>query len=146
MSYGKGAAIALLALVGVVVLSVGAFFISNEWRRGTANYRGETAQIERTRANASFRIQSYEWFFDQCAAVQTSEDQLDIQERELDEAEGERAGRIRTNLVALENRRAQLINQYNQEAAKERTSGPFRDADLPARLEVSNYDTECAFS
>lgn len=143
---GKVVFMVVGAIVAVIIISIGAFFIKNEWQRGTANYRGETGQIERTRANADFRIQSYDWFFDQCSAIQAAEGQIEVQEQELDGADEDRAGRIETNLVALRNRRISLITEYNGEAAKEKTSGPFRSADLPAHININNEETECAYA
>lgn len=140
MKYGaRTIAIALL----VVGSLIGIFFAASYWQRGTANFRGETEQIERTRANADFRIQSYEWFFDHCAAIETTEGQILVQEEELETAAPERADRIRTNLVAIKNRRIDLITTYNGEARKEKTTGQFRDAGLPSRININNYETEC---
>lgn len=134
--------------VGVVVLAVvvivALWFGTTLWQRWTADWRGETAQIERTRADENFRIQAYDTFFDRCASVQTSEARIEALEEELETASDVRADEIRATLTAVRAQRATQINQYNADAAKDWTVGQFQANGLPHRLNIDQEKTTCA--
>lgn len=133
-------------LVGLLLAALAGtmFFVVSEVRRGTADYRGETEQIEQVRRNEQFRIQAYDSFFAQCAAVQTSEARINALTEELETNPSEsRTGQINASLSAIKAQRASQINQYNADAANWQT-GHFQDAALPARLNVNVKETTCA--
>lgn len=146
----SGGVIAAGALMLVLVIIVASMWIFGFglFQRSTAGFRGETEQIERTQADADFRIGSYEWFFDQCAAIQAQEGRINAQ---LDELDGnpapseDRVGQINTNLAAMRGQREALIAEYNGEARKEDTSGPFRASDLPASIDATNDRVTCTW-
>lgn len=114
--------------------------------RGTADFRGETDQIEQISGDADYRIAAYESFFDQCAAVQTKEAELAAARAEL-ETEGlsdYRRQQLNANITAITAARADLINQYNADAAKADTAANFRSSDLPYTLDIESETTTCA--
>lgn len=135
---------AVLGTVLAVLLIIGAWFAITQFQRGTADYRGETGVIENTEANAQFRMQAYDEFFDLCASVQTYETRIEALEEELESAEGTRANELKTALTANKAQRAGLINQYNVDASKEWTVGQFQSQDLPFKLDIEKEKTTCA--
>lgn len=143
-------ALSLWALFIVVLLVAASMWLFG-WgffQRETAGFRGETDQIEQISADADYRIAAYEWFFDQCAAVQTKESELAAARTEL-EAEGlsdYRRQQLNANITAITAARADLINQYNAEAAKADTAANFQSSDLPYNLDTESETTTCAAS
>lgn len=132
---------ALLVLASMWVFGWGAF------TRATADFRGETGQIERTRADADYRIANYDHFFDLCASVQSKEATIDSLEQELEtDPREQRAEQIQATLTAVRASRAEAINQYNADAAKEATAAQFRASNLPPKLSIDEGETECASS
>lgn len=57
-------AISILAVAALFLISVYGFGFL---QRGTADFRGETGQIEQTKANSDYRIAQYDHFYDACA-------------------------------------------------------------------------------
>ncbi|MFF7142318.1 hypothetical protein ACFZB5_13850 [Streptomyces nodosus] len=113
----------------------------------TASFRGETDKKNRTVGSGAFRIATYEEFFDLCASVQTSEAQLKALTDELDDKDhpptADRAENIRTSITAVKASRAESITTYNSKASQEHRSA-FQDANLPARLDLTAQETQCA--
>lgn len=147
----SGLAVAFSATFIVLTIVIGsmAVFGFGLFQRSTADFRGETEAIERTQADGAFRIASYEWYFDQCAAIQAAEGRINAQLSELDgdpAPSEDRRERINTNLAAMRGQRDALIARYNQEARKEETTGAFRANDLPMQINVSNPTTTCTFA
>ena len=104
-------------------------------------------QRERTVANGQYRIANYDKFFNDCAAIQAQEDKIrntEARETTTGTSSGFTESQKASILLALENTRASLIRQYNQDAAKEGTSGQFRDSDLPYNININDKDTQCA--
>jgi Na+-transporting methylmalonyl-CoA/oxaloacetate decarboxylase gamma subunit len=111
----------------------------------TASFRGEVDARERTEASGAFRLATYEEFFNLCADVQTKEASISNLKEELETSEdAQRQQVINTSVTALRNSRAESINKYNSLAAQEHRQA-FRDNDLPARLNINEEITECAF-
>lgn len=135
----SGATIAGAALALVVVVAVGAMWVFGFgfFQRSTAEFRGRTGQIERTRADANYRIANYDWFFTQCGAVRAQEARMRIFAADTT-SEG------RTNLRAVEANRASLIEEYNARATQEDTAGHFRSSHLPYQLSTDDEETRCA--
>lgn len=138
---------AALALVVALVIGAMAVFGVGWFQRSTADFRGETAALEQIKANADNRISAYEYFFDLCASVQSHEDTIRALETELagDPSES-RAEQIRGAITANQAQRDGKIRQYNSEAARDYTTGQFRDADLPAELNTDTEETTCTAS
>lgn len=114
--------------------------------RATADFRGETAQRERVLADPDYRIANYDWFFNQCASVQTQEGLIAQLEAELADSattEGRKA-QLRATLTAVRANRLSLINDYNSRAAREDTAANFRASNLPPTLDREDTETTCA--
>ena len=145
---GGGAAIILgaVALVVIIALSIMAIFGIGLFQRSTADFRGETGQIERIQADPDYRIASYDAFFDKCAAVQSKEAQIKNLERELEDTDPStaRTERLQSSITALRNSRAELITEYNADASKEDTRANFLASSLPYQLDTNNEETPCA--
>jgi hypothetical protein len=135
-----------LLLIVVIALSTMAIFGFGLFQRGTADFRGKTQQIEQTKANGSYRIASYEKFFDECAAVQDDEASITSLKEELSgnpKPSDSRIGQINASLTALRASRVEKINHYNADARKTATEGQFRASDLPYQLDKTNEETSC---
>lgn len=113
-------------------------------QRETADFRGETGQIEDTKANSYYRIASHDHFYDSCASVQSIEGKIVNMQEELAETdEGQRETVLKTSITAAKNKRAELISSYNADARKEATQGQFRASDLPYELNENEEETIC---
>lgn len=133
-----------LAIVGAVLgfaLLVGGVFA---FRWFTAEPRGALDAREQILADGDFRIAAYNHFFGLCSSVQAQEDrEVSLTaELETDPSEARRA-QIQAALTAVRAQRAELIRTYNADAAKDYTSGQFRDADLPYQLDIDSEETQC---
>lgn len=141
---GRTILAAVVAIVLVLVIASMWIFSWGFLQRTTADYRGGTDATEKIHADGGYRIAKYEWFYDQCGAVQTKEDEIGSQESELDtKPSADRAEQIQSNLTALRNKRAELIREYNAESAKADTAANFKASDLPFRLDVDDKETQC---
>jgi hypothetical protein len=133
-----------MAIVVALVLSAMAVFGFGFFQRGTAEFRGKTGQIERTRANPAFRIASYDSFYNACAAVQSDEATISALKEELTtHPSPARVEQIQASLTALRAGRAEKINNYNADARKTATAGQFRASDLPYQLDRNAEETSC---
>jgi len=97
-----------------------------------------------TKGNADYRISAYDRFFDDCAAIQSKEDQIKNLEIEGKTAAADRQTQINSSITALRNSRATLIRQYNADARKEDTRASFRASDLPYNIDPEVETTTCA--
>lgn len=129
----------LLAFAAMWMLGWGFF------KRETADYRGETDMIEQISADADYRISQYEWFFDQCAAIQTKEAELAAAHTELETTTPSdyRRQQLNANISAITAARAELINAYNAEASKTDTAANFQASDLPHKIDIESETTTC---
>lgn len=137
--------IAITALVGAAIVFIVAVYGFGFLQRSTADFRGETDQIEDTEANSDYRIASYDHFYDTCAGVQSLEGKISNMEDELEGTDvGEqRKTTLNTSLTAAKNKRSELINSYNADARKEATKGQFRASDLPYEIDEGEESTVC---
>jgi hypothetical protein len=94
--------------------------------------------------SAPFRIEAYQYFFNQCASIQGLEGQIDEITVQLNAFEpGTRAYELTlSSLTGTKGLRHNAIAKYNQDALKDYTQGQFRDNDLPYQLVDSNYPPE----
>lgn len=138
-------ALILVGLVALLVLMTAFTFGIGQWIRETAGFTGKTAQIRQTKGSGSFRIASYDHFFDLCASVQDQEVTIVSQQSELSDpaTTSDRKAQIRANLSALRANRGELINHYNADARKTATSGQFRASDLPFQIDPTQEHTSC---
>lgn len=131
-------------LLGIILLFLVAVYGFGFLQRETADFRGETGQIEQTKANSNFRIAAYDSFYDACASVRSLESKISNMQEELDSTtEGQRETVLKTSITASKNKRAELIESYNADARKEATRGQFRASDLPYELDESVEVTIC---
>lgn len=126
------------AILVAILIFLGLFFGTHLFKRSTANFRGQTEAIEKTKANADFRISSYQMFFSLCASIQSAEDKIKIFAKDT----GENA---QTNLIAVQSIRSSLIREYNGLATRGFTEGQFRSSNLPYQINI-NGETKCAAS
>ncbi|MFD4504216.1 hypothetical protein [Streptomyces sp. NPDC058457] len=141
----EGARLAAWAVVGVVGLAVlyliGVFaFGGAAWV--TAPFRGAAEQRGNTVGSGEFRQTTYEEFFDLCEAVQNAEGTIKVLQEERKTASETRTAQIDQSITALRATRIESVNDYNSKAAQEHRA-PFRDKDLPYRLDVGAKRTKC---
>ncbi|MFF9487046.1 hypothetical protein [Streptomyces sp. NPDC014676] len=141
----EGARIGTWLVCGIVGLAilyvVGAFaFGGAGWI--TAPFRGEVEERERTVGSGAFRLTTYEEFFDLCEAVQNAEGTILALQQERESASEARRAQIDQSVTALRATRIESVNDYNTKAAQEHRA-PFRDRDLPYRLDVDAEKTTC---
>lgn len=148
----KYGGLAVLGSLGVLIVTI---LVASMWifgwgffQRSTANFRGETEQIEKTRANGDYRIAAYDHFFNLCASVQSKETTIKALEKELHRKPGPseaRTEQIYGAITANEAIRAETINQYNVDAEKAATIGQFKASNLPYELNVNAKETSCRY-
>lgn len=127
--------LALLYVIGVFAFG-GAGWI-------TAPFRGEADERENTVGSGDFRQTTYEEFFDLCEAVQNAEGTIQALQEERRSASETRTTQIDQSITALQATRIESVNAYNSKAAQEHRA-PFRDKDLPVRLDAGAERTTCA--
>lgn len=154
----KTARSAVVAIVSAVVVAavVIAFLAIHVFGFGwfsrlTADFRGETAVIERVHANPNYRIANYDHFYDLCAAIQADEDRIANLEQELASRLDRddisfRVSQIESSLTAIRNSRSAKIRQYNADAHKTETRANFLASDLPFELDQARSTTLCTAS
>lgn len=132
-----------IAATGVIV---GLIFYFGSLQRSTAEFRGETDQIEKIQADGDYRIANYDHFFDLCGAVQAQEGKMITFEQQL--ADGDlsqsQANITQANLTAATNKRIDLITQYNADASKADTKANFLASSLPHELDMEAEATTCS--
>jgi hypothetical protein len=133
---GAIAAIVAAFVVVILIASMGVF----GWgffQRSTADFRGKTQQIEKTRANGDYRIGAYERFYDLCAAVQSDEQDVKNLEEEAKTATPDRRAQIGATITGIKNGRAEKVTEYNADARKTDTRAHFLASDLPYQLSIT---------
>ncbi|MDQ1069042.1 hypothetical protein [Streptomyces canus] len=141
----EGARLAAWAVSGVIGLAVlyvigVCAFGGAEWI--TAPFRGEADKHENTVGSGEFRQTTYEEFFDLCEAVQNAEGTIQALQEEREVASETRTTQIDQSITALKATRIESVNTYNSKAAQEHRA-PFRDKDLPYRLDATAEHTTC---
>nr|WSY49170.1 hypothetical protein OG999_02735 [Streptomyces sp. NBC_00886] len=141
----EGARLGAWAVCGVIGLAlvyvIGVFaFGAAGWI--TAPFRGEADKRENTVGSGEFRQTTYEEFFDLCESVQNAEGTIQALQEERKVASETRTAQIDQSITALKATRIESVNDYNAKAAQEHRA-PFRDKDLPYRLDVTAKRTTC---
>lgn len=146
----KASGLAILAGVAafviILIFATMAIFGWGFFQRGTADFRGKTAQTERVKADPDYRIAAYDHFFDLCGSIQSKEDQIrNTEARPTTEGSnsGFTASQKEAILLALRNSRAELIREYNADAGKADTKANFLSSDLPYTIDINGEDTTC---
>lgn len=134
-----------LGIVGAFAAIVGLMYAVGGVKLFSADFRGDVAVNERISADAAYRIAAYEWFYDQCAAVQTAQRQITVQESELATVEpgSYREGQINANITGLNAVLASLVAEYNAEARKTDTAANFLASDLPYEIDLDEGAVTC---
>jgi hypothetical protein len=131
--------IILLTITGFVALAV---LMVALWGFGvfTAGIKGQGEAYKEIQSK-EFRLESYNYFFNQYHSILALEGQINVNISMLDDIEKgtKDYSRIRTNIVALQSLRHQAIQAYNAEASKDYTAGQFRDNNLPYQIEDNEY-------
>lgn len=135
---------ALITTMTIAIIFLVSVYGVGNLQRLTADFRGETGQIEKTKANSNYRIASYEKFYNKCASVESLESKINNMQDELEtvEEDTQRKTILNSSITASKNKRAELIASYNADARKEATQGQFRDSDLPYKLNEEDI-TSC---
>ncbi|MET9558207.1 hypothetical protein [Streptomyces sp. NPDC006645] len=128
-------ALAVLGVIGTFVLG-GAGWI-------TEPFRGQAQERANTVGSGAFRQSTYQEFFDLCEAVQNAEGAIQALAEERGAASDARRTQIDQSVTALKAARVESVNDYNAKAAQEHRA-PFRDQDLPYRLDAEDDHTVCA--
>jgi hypothetical protein len=147
-----GAKIVLAGIAGflglvllVVILHVTGVYVFGGVQRSTADYRGETDVIEKTRADGDYRIAAYETFYDQCAAIQAKQATVQQLEDQLENAEtNDDREWINRTLTGIRASLNSDITKYNADARKEDTQGHFRASDLPYQIDLNDKEVSCS--
>ena len=140
----KKITITVFSVVIAVAIILATVYGGGLLQRMTADFRGETGQIEQTQADADYRISAYDQFYDKCAGIQTLESKISNLSDELEETDDEqRKSVLNTSITASKNKRAELINDYNADARKEATRGQFKASDLPYEVDINEEETTC---
>lgn len=122
----------LLAVFGISVLG---------YRYVTAPVAGVVQEREIINSGAN-RIEQYEQYFNQCAAIQGYESSIDVQKELLKTASTEDVQRIKTVIAGITAQRARAIAQYNADVVKY-TKNKYFDNSLPGRINLEGK-TVCA--
>lgn len=149
MNGAKVALIGVMVFVGLilfgVLMHVTGVYVFGGVQRSTADYRGETDSIEKTRADGDYRIASYETFFDQCAAIQSKQATIAQMEDELETTDDpQRKAWLQNTLTGIRAGLNSDITRYNADAHKEDTQGHFRDSSLPYTIDINDKETQCS--
>jgi len=136
--------VAILSLIGSIVILLAIIYGGGLLQRMTADFRGETSQIEQTEADSDYRISAYDQFYDKCASVQSIESKIRNLEEELENTDDkQRQSILKTSVTASKNKRAEMIQSYNADARKEDTRGKFKASDLRYELNENEEETIC---
>jgi hypothetical protein len=120
--------VVLLVVIGII-FAVGAWGFN--WF--AAPYQGKL-QARQQINSGDFRIQAYNQFFDNCASIQTDEQNLKQFYSDLKTAPKSDQSRIRTNITANMVDVNSAINQYNADSHKSYTVGQFKSSNLPYQI------------
>jgi hypothetical protein len=133
-----------IAIVAILAIGAMATFGFGLFAKSTANFRGEVNEVEQTKASGSFRIYSYEHFFELCVSAQNKEKAIGALQEELalHPSEGRRE-QVIADITANKIAREESIDQYNADAQKEKTIGQFKAANLPYELNPNEKETQC---
>lgn len=134
----KATGAVIAGFVAFVLLTVGVWAVTVTW----APWKGAGDVRKQTQGNASFRIASYDHFYDLCGQARALQQNVKITRSMLRKSNdpAEKA-RQETNLQAQRNQLNELVATYNADARKTTTAGRFRASDLPFTLDASQEIT-----
>ncbi|MFF2653124.1 hypothetical protein [Streptomyces sp. NPDC058045] len=108
----------------------------------SAPFRGAAEARDDTAGSGTFRLTTYEEFFDLCENAQNAEGSIDVLNDERKHATSARRSQIDQSVSALRVSRLEAINDYNAKAAEEHRA-PFHDRHLPYGLDADAKKTQC---
>lgn len=135
----------LFKVAGIIFLSIFFFVVigiaSYGWQWFTAPFKGKLEKRKEVQSG-DFRKYSYEHFYDMYAQIKSYNQQIKAQKQNLKNTQDkERKQKIRQNIVGLQSQRSRLIQQYNADARKTKTSGQFRSNDLPRKIDPEELES-----
>ncbi len=145
--YGTGVGMTVIGIITALVLGTGTMLATGTLQKWTANFRGDVKAKEQTKGSGAFRVATYNDFFNLCSAVQSDEDAIRNAEAEI-KGEGTtaaRKSRLQQVITATKNTRAENVRDYNAKAGNE-YKAPFKSNDLPVRLDIADFNTECSYA
>ena len=127
--------------VGIVALSMLMWGITTGFLYWTAGVRGEVEKTELTAGSGSFRIFSYNHFFDLCVNIQKNQANYDAQYDLLQTKEQGTSSYDRTaqNVAVLKAKIEEEKRRYNADSRKEETTALFKANDLPDEIPVEEH-------
>lgn len=140
----KTGLIILGGIVGIVAIILICIFSFGLLSNGTANFRGNVAKNNLTKANGQYRISSYETFFGLCASAQTDQQNIPLDQQALaTDIKGTQQYVIdRQTLIAIESDLNRTINTYNATSSEAGTVAQFKASSLPPQLS-RNQEIKC---
>jgi len=139
---GKLIPIAVAFIVTFVTILFIGVFAFGWFQKTTANFRGEVGQAEKILADPNYRIAKYDHFFDLCATIKAKEATIENLQGERETATDKRKEQINSTIMAIKSQRAESIQEFNADSAKEETAAHFKASGLPYRLDIKE-ETEC---
>lgn len=138
----------------IVVVAVGAallvavvwsgIYVVGSMQRSTADYRGGTQKKERVEADGDYRIAQYDHFYELCSSIQAKNEQIENTKGQLkytDDPDDE--DKLNASVLALENSKEELVQEYNADAASNGTKGKYRASDLPYQIDPDDEEVQC---
>lgn len=134
---------------GIAALSIGGMAFGYAWDWYTAPFKGAQEARQIIQADGNFRIQAYNYFYNQCTSIQKLEAEIDAQTTALETLSNEQYRQIvQTNIAAIRSARQQAILEYNQNSHKQWTEAQFKSEALPYEIADTQYvigrRTQCA--
>lgn len=138
----KGSDTAKIVAIVLAVIAGIWLIVAAIWGLGVATAgiygRGEAQkQIQ----SSEFRIESYQYFFNQYASIKSLEGKIDELTAQLQQLQpGTREYNYTlSSLTGVKGLRHEAIQKYNADARKEYTEGQFRDKSLPYQIPDTPY-------
>lgn len=135
-------AVTWIAVTVAIVIGLWLVIASAVWglRVATAGIYGQGEARVKIQS-AEFRIEAYQYFFNQCASIQGLEGKIDELALQLSQMQpGTREYNYTlSSLTGVRGLRREAIVKYNQDAMKDYMEGQFRDRKLPYQLGNNNY-------
>lgn len=139
---GRVVLIGIGAVVLVIVLAIGGFFIEQWWTRTTAPIKGRTNQISSINGaeNRTFQQEHFETLY---GDIKGYVQQIHIQQQALNQsAPGPERDHALVILTGLRDQCVSTVQQYNADANKI-SADDFRTADVPYQIDQSDPTTDC---
>lgn len=125
---------------GLTALSIGGMAFGYAWDWYTAPLKGAQEARQIIQADGNFRLQAYNYFYNQCTSVQKLEAEIDAQTAALETLTNEQYRQVvQVNIAAIRSARQQAVLEYNQNSHKQWTEAQFKSEALPYEIPDSPY-------